>query len=370
MINLTCNSKVDVRILESMLDYSNFTTSYKLFWINGIFKEIIRGNQDMSFKRIACRMICSAWYPLVKYDLNFGAQDQLFETVKAIKSKYNIKDDDNEDIILEYLYNLDDEDIDEFVQMLCRYVPYRLLTPFYKDILKGKKDGVKNKIIYESAIKDPNVFYKINDNMSITVNDNWFDYIYENQSIISGWINYKLIYFLQKKNPNVPAIPFKLSPVHKRELNKAKKFWKTVNDKTVVIDIYTEKELNEHNFEKHGGFSIDHFIPWSFVLHDELWNLVPTFKNINSAKSNSLPHMNHYFDKFCDMQYSAFNLIRSEEKMRNYLEDYLNINVPLVLDPISKKYKDIDKNTFITLLKDTISPLYQIAYNQGYNIWE
>ncbi|MDU1032741.1 HNH endonuclease domain-containing protein [Clostridium sp.] len=27
---------------------------------------------------------------------------------------------------------------------------------------------------------------------------------------------------------------------------------------------------------------MDHFIPWSFAFHDQMWNLVPTFNNINS----------------------------------------------------------------------------------------
>lgn len=116
--------------------------------------------------------------------------------------------------------------------------------------------------------------------------------------------------------------------------------------------------------------SIDHFIPWSFVLHDELWNLVPTFRNINSSKSNLLPDSDLYLNKFCETHYYAFNKIRNEEKMRNYLEDYLNINIPLILNPLDKKYNYINKEVFCNKLKDTISPLYQIAYNQGYSTWK
>ena len=32
-------------------------------------------------------------------------------------------------------------------------------------------------------------------------------------------------------------------------------------------------------FANLGPLSIDHFIPWGFVLHDEAWNLVPMFRN-------------------------------------------------------------------------------------------
>lgn len=31
------------------------------------------------------------------------------------------------------------------------------------------------------------------------------------------------------------------------------------------------------------------YIPWSYVAHDELYNLTPTTKNVNSSKSNRLP---------------------------------------------------------------------------------
>lgn len=370
MINIPADSEVDIRYLEAILDYSNFTNSYKLFWLNGIFKEVVRGNKNITFKRIACRMISTAWYPLIQYKLNLGLQDQLYDIVKIIKLKYDIQEDVEEEIILEYIYGLNDKEIDDFVSRLCRYVPYRLLTPFYNEILRGKKDGVKNQIIQEAALSYNNSLYRINLNGSVTINDSWFKYIQQNQVIIKGWIEYKLIYFLQKKNPNVPAIPFKLYPNKKRELTQAKKFWDIVNNDNTLTDIYTSKLLNEDNFDRYGSMSIDHFIPWSFILHDELWNLVPTFRNINSSKSNLLPDSDLYLNKFCEIHYYAFNKIRHEEKMRNYLEDYLNINIPLILNPLDKKYNYINKEVFCNKLKDTVSPLYQIAYNQGYRIWK
>lgn len=199
MIKIPTDNEVEVRYLEAMLDHSNFTNSYKLFWLNGIFKEVVRGNKNITFKRIACRMISTAWYPLIQYKLNLGLQDQLFEIVRTIKVKYDIQADLDEEIILEYIDDINDKEMNSFVNKLCRYVPYRLLTPFYENILRGKKDGLKNKIILEAALYDDEPLYKINLNESITINDKWFKYFQENQVIIKGWIEYKLIYFLQKK---------------------------------------------------------------------------------------------------------------------------------------------------------------------------
>ena len=34
---------------------------------------------------------------------------------------------------------------------------------------------------------------------------------------------------------------------------------------------------------------IDHFLPWSFVLEDRLWNLVPSCQSCNSSKSDGVP---------------------------------------------------------------------------------
>ena len=67
-----------------------------------------------------------------------------------------------------------------------------------------------------------------------------------------------------------------------------------------VTDIYTGLPVNETDM------SLDHFIPWSFVLHDRLWNLAPVSTAINSSKSDSLPDLNQHLENFCTLQYMAF----------------------------------------------------------------
>lgn len=37
-------------------------------------------------------------------------------------------------------------------------------------------------------------------------------------------------------------------------------------------------------------FALDHFLPWTFVGHDALWNLIPVLPEANSAKGNRLAH--------------------------------------------------------------------------------
>lgn len=301
MYMLPEDNTVEVRILEKLLDLENLSTSYKLFWFAGILEEIKQGKQEMSFRRIVCRMLTSAWYPLLQYHLNLGVGDQINSIVNLLHTKYGIATDVRERDLLDFLEKLKDPEVEKAIRGFYNYVPYRLLSPFFTSSLVGVKDHLKNKIIADLSQNNSKALYKINQtDERIHLNYDWFDYIYRNQSIVSGWHNYKMIYYLQKKNPNIPAIPFKLSMQSKRNLHVATKFWNSVKEQQLLHDIYTGHSMIKDNFKKHGEMSIDHFIPWSFVLHDELWNLVPTFKNINSSKNNKLPQIDLFMDKPVD----------------------------------------------------------------------
>ena len=367
MLSLPQESSIDAKLLERMLE-DHLTTSYKLFWFRGIYKEIINDHKEITFRRVVCRMIVEAWYPLTQYHLNFGALDKLYDLCMHIHKKYQIESDISPDKLLEFLEDLKDKEIEKSIGNFYNMVPYRLLAPFFVEELKGMPHHRRNRRIAELSHIKEGVFYKINNkDKIITINDNWFHYIQKNQAIVYGWMSYKLIYFLQNRNPNVPAIPFKLAPPQERNLAKARRFWNEVGDQIPLNDIYTGKELTAINFKHYGELSIDHFIPWSFVLHDELWNLVPTFHNVNSSKSNKLPNLDRYMGKFCDIQYHAFQAARKNKKLRKPLEDYLTIDKSMDINTLL--HKDIEKGYFIKSIKSTIKPLFQIAYNQGYGLW-
>ena len=49
---------------------------------------------------------------------------------------------------------------------------------------------------------------------------------------------------------------------------------------------------------------MEHFIPYSFVSHDLIWNLIPADKKFNNSKSDKLPSLNKYFEPFFILQLS------------------------------------------------------------------
>ena len=236
-------------------------------------------------------------------------------------------------------------------------MPFRLLTPFYPELSIEKKDHARNKMIESLSRTGNRGIYRIfSDEQRIEVHPDWFEYLYCNMPVMKGWLSYRLIFFLQTRNPNVPSIPFKLSAPRERDLVPASRFWKRVIALGGINDIYSGELLGQ------GGISIDHFIPWSFVLHDRLWNLVPTTRGTNSSKGDRLPPVDPFLDRFCDIQYRAFSCALEHGFPKRSLEDYLEI-------PGITLNTEIPAHEFSARIRDTIMPLYQIARNQGFGMW-
>lgn len=365
-LNMPQSDLVDYRVFSRLLDDDKVVASYKMYWLLGILDEVALGNTEIEFKKIISRMIVYSWYPILQYKLNYGIFDNLKKPVNYIAIKYNLPNNYDENKLLDFIYSNDDKELNKMMKELTYNVPYRLLSPFFTDKLKGQKDSIKNKMITELSLESENCLYKIvkGDKDKIILNEGWKDYLQKNYKVIKGWIYYKIVCFLQKRNPNVPAIAFKIETPKSRNLTRATTLWKEIIISKNINDIYTGMDFTKENYDKLGVLSIDHFIPWSFVLHDEMWNLTPTFKNINSSKSDNLPSYQEYIDKFCSVQYEAFSYLCDKKKDKD-LECY--IDVMRLENPFEfLKYKS--REEFNDKLKQTISPIYQIALNQGFEV--
>jgi len=351
------NSTLNIQAFEQMLELKMLTNSYKLYWFSALFEEIILGQNEITFRKLVIGMVVHSWYSILAYKIELGINDKLKILVKNIHEEFSLPVDISKNDLINFLVKKNLGKIEEQLKKFYKYVPYRLLTPFY-DFSKFKlKDKDKNNFIEKVSQKKNSSLYKIITNKEkIILHPEWFQYIFENQTIIRGWLNYKLIYFLQKRNPNMPSIPFKLNPPGNRDLSKAKNFWGEIISIIPVSDIYSGKLLHKDKI------SIDHFIPWSFVLHDKLWNLIPTTKNINSSKNDKLPIINNTFDNFCQLHFKAYTTAIKHGFNKKLLEDYLDL---LHINEI----KLFQENIFINAIKETILPLHQLARNSGFMIW-
>lgn len=363
------STKVDAAMFQRMLE--DKSASYKLFWLYGIYKEVLAGNQEITFRRIVSRMLSLAWYPVTEYHLHLGYSDKIEETIMVVKKYASIKNTDSPEAIANIIEQMEQTELNPMLGNLAKMVPYRLIHTFYKNEVKSLKlDGNPlHRKIEELSQGDDSGFYRIyTKEKKIFINPQWMQYIYENQAILSDWIKYQLIDYIQKRNPNVPGIPFKLEPPVRRDLSKARRFWNIAAGEFAILDIYKKEAFTIENQAAHGVRSIDHFIPWSFVMHDELWNLVPVFKHVNSSKSNSLPDLEKYLTEFCALQYRAFDTVRRSGQLKEALIDYTHANVPLHQGE-NGIYLPVNREQFCNGIAATITPLYQIALNQGYEKW-
>lgn len=107
---------------------------------------------------------------------------------------------------------------------------------------------------------------------------------------------------MQKNNRNVPNLVNKLfAPEKRNSLTNQANYWRFILEKQPIKCIYSGQILNKNSI------SIDHYLPWSFVAHDHLWNLIPTMNNINSSKSNNIPS-SQYLVKFIQLQHQGLTI--------------------------------------------------------------
>lgn len=172
-----------------------------------------------------------------------------------------------------------------------------------------------------------------------------------------------MIEYLQKRNPSVPGISDKLYPPQERKLDKVKRYWKLLLSLHSIQDIYGHEELTTQDM------SIDHFVPWSYVAHDEFWNLHPTTREINSSKSNNLPDWKTYFTQLAKLEYFSYEMIWSSDAVHEEFEKCAreHLNNEEVRRRIYRQ--GLNYETFRTGLEEIVQPVYQSAKNCGFKSW-
>ncbi len=130
-----------------------------------------------------------------------------------------------------------------------------------------------------------------------------------------------------------------------------------------ITEIYGNELLTDKDI------SIDHFVPWSYVAHDEFWNLHPTTRSINSSKSNNLPDWDTYFPQLAKLEYLSYEMIWKYDAVHNEFEkcakEHLNSN------QIKRRvYREgLKFAEFTDALEEALQPVYASAKNCGFRNW-
>ncbi|WZF18959.1 HNH endonuclease domain-containing protein [Nostoc sp. UHCC 0302] len=367
--NLPLSDKVNVTGLAQI--FNDTTNSYKYLYFLSLLDIVKRRRFDtlspISFREIIVEMLANAWYPHNYFKLSFGTQDQIANKLNALELEITepiLKFRDTDKKLLRNTIN--NQNIDDTVISINRYVSYRLIRPLFAQETRGLKDYDVNQAIINLAnnqfdSKKPLYCFNAEDQKNcnaIILHPDWIQYLEENYTIVRGWASWEWLNYMQQRNPSTPNVVNKLfMPQERDSLDNQKKYWKTILEYQDIECIYSKVKLDKDEI------SLDHYLPWSFVAHDQLWNLIPTTKSVNSSKSNNLPDED-YFKAFVELQHIGLNIAYANISRNQWLkytesfvselkvsqtEDLLNLEV------LSKAYK-------ITTL-----PLISLATMQGFS---
>jgi len=362
------SDRVNVSLLSQIFD--NTTTSYKYLYFLSLL-DIIRRRQfdtlsPISFQEIVVEMLANAWYPHNYFKLSFGTQDQIANKLESLALEITepiLKYRDTDKKLLRKAIQA--QAVDDIVTFISRYVPFRLIRPFFDRETKGLVDAKVNQVIVNLSRHQFDVikplyhfdFEYVKDCKGIILHQDWVEYFAENYLVVRGWALWEWLNYMQLRNPTVPNVVNKIfMPQQRDSLVQQTKYWKIILEHQDIECIYSQVKLDKEKL------SLDHYLPWSFVAHDQLWNLIPTSPSVNSAKSNNIPSQ-HYFDDFVKLQHLGLNVsyqYLSKNQWLKYTEFYVaelrvsQADELLRLEVLKKAYES------------TIIPLISLATIQGF----
>lgn len=202
---------LDVKRFGKIL--SKTQLSHKYYFFPVIVEAISEGKKEISFDEIAERMIAEAWYPVVEHHIHLGAytdkepNDWIEKSICYIQNIIHAKAEINPDELIKKIKELEvrgDRNIVECKEMIIRYAPYRLLSPFLN--AKESDFQIEERIFkkIEEANAQDSLPYTIDRTSKkllerkIVFDLEWSKFIKDNSKEILGWINNERLIYLQK----------------------------------------------------------------------------------------------------------------------------------------------------------------------------
>lgn len=352
MTSLPSNPSLPLNHLASC--FNSTSATYKFYWFISLIEAVEYGYYRINKQELFAGMIANAWYTVNYFNVSFGKQDQLQRAIEQLTVLENLSIDTKKSVILETLKASSNTATHRLLRYFDGEVPYRFLSPWFPNT-KGDKKRIYQ--LSQSFLND--TLYAVNE-LEVIINPKWIPYLSENSGILKSFCYGHLSLYLQKHNPNVPDIPNKLiKPPLRNSLTKQRKdFWDIViHHNGPVSCIYTFRKLAI------GDYAVEHFVPYSFVSHDLLWNLIPADKSFNSSKCDKLPSMSRHFDAFCDLQLLGLKTVLNNAHNKiteKLLQDYLTF-IPDLTD-----FANLDELVLRAKFKDNVGPLITIAANNGF----
>lgn len=359
MSNLSLQG-VEVETAPLLRSMGAATNSYKHLFLRALLERVRQGDASPRFADLFRGMLAEAWWPAFHYRLSLGRQDMV-----VARLEQHVQDPDTlrlrpEDV-RSYLDRIPFDASREFgIKGLLRYVPTRLLSPWFQNDLKDVPDTRRDALLRtlsNDGFDSVRPIYRI-DGDGLSIHPDWAAAIATYASIFDGWSDSIWLSFLERRNPHASSLLTKIRPAFERaSLVDQRLVWGEAL-RFPVCCIYSGQEVDADLF------AVDHFLPHAFTGHDRFWNLTPTSPPINRSKRDGLPPKDA-IDRLADQHAALWRdlgrLGPKAERVRRWRDDY---EADLGIDPVTA-----GPSLFRAAYRDGLEPLFGIARRMGFPDW-
>jgi len=360
---------------------SETTNSYKYLFLLALLNRAssLATNKEpikIPLTDLAIDMLTLAWYPCRYFKLSFGAQDQIPLLLHEIGNNVSTRKHGKEvlkHIRLEIQKNID---IDKASKTILRYVPFRLLRPFFNEELKRNSgsDSAVERLIPKLSRRSENSSnpapYALHgkgnrpSTLTLHLHPSWHGLILRWHQVIHSWVLHEWSKYLQVRNPAMPNVLGKLLPPDRRnplQFKKSRLFWDDFFERQSITCPFTNEKLHKEDY------ALDHFLPWSYVGHDLPWNLIPVTPAANSSKGAKLPD-EKYIGALAERQHVALTYARThltEVRWGLHTESYrqdLRLNEEELLNP------ELLSDAYYRAIVPRISLGKQLGFEGGWSV--
>ncbi|MBQ5966959.1 MAG: HNH endonuclease [Clostridiales bacterium] len=358
-----------------MMDSPSFC--YKFYWLDAITTLITENCTQTTFNDIIDEMIADAWYSVIEFHIHLSGivykdKDNLEKAVTLLQEHADLPSNASKTQIKNAIKTYE-VFIHKEKKTLTNMVPYKALSGFFINHDMGPLDDSVIRMVEKIRnfhSQDAKLPYTLGNSSGLDrevyFDEDWMKMIQDNAVAIKGWIKHEKVKWLQRNNPEIPGIVYKLAPLDNkaRKLVAVRNLWKGIFPYVHIDDVYTQKPIDPDNYE------VDHFVPFSFVMNDELWNLLPMDSSLNSGKNNNLPVWDEFFGRFASNQFIMYELIHSKKDIFALYEKCYKDNLHSVWAAQELYRKGNKRDEFINILSKNMRPVYDSASRQGYSVWK
>ena len=370
-------NQLDIESFSQMMKDPSFC--YKFYWLEAIVQLIAADVTETTFDAIIDEMIANAWYSVREFHIHLSGvqsdgkvRDGLERAILRLSTLSDLPANASK-VEIKNAIKKHNSELKKYKEQLTNMVPYRALAGFFAkegDTVDWGSTVRMTAYIRQFSKEKTLLPYTFGDSSKLKkqvyFEPEWIKMIQDNTVSILGWIQYEKVKWLQNNNPEVPSLVYKLAPLDEktRKLGNVRKLWNGILEIIEIRDVFNNEPIIFREYD------VDHFIPWSFVMNDELWNLMPMDSSLNSAKSNRLPKWNLYFERFAHNQYLMYELVNEKPGLHKLFESCYRDNLHSIWAGQELYRPGNSREVFYDTLQKNMRPVYDSAKRQGYEMWD